>query len=78
MLQTGLNTVKLRIEKLHLNPDVYVLGLWLSQLANCSRRKALDYVEAACEVEVVSLTDKEFGANVEGAVTCEFKVLEVT
>lgn len=77
VLQKGRNMVKLRIEELHLNPGVYVVGLWLSQLVYCSGQQALDYVEAACEIEVVNLISEQLGVSAFGPVTCQFKFLEV-
>ena len=75
--QTGHNFVRIRIEKLYLNPDVYVLGLWLAPLASCSGRKAFDYVESAFEIEVVNLESEKLGTKTIGAVTCDFEILEV-
>lgn len=78
-LHKGRNTVSLKIEKLYLNPDVYVLGLWLANIdTNCSGRNALDYVESAFEIEVVNLVSREFGVSANGAVTCDFQLLGVS
>jgi lipopolysaccharide transport system ATP-binding protein len=73
----GQNTVRLKIEQLHLSPDVYVLGLWLAQRSSCNRNTALDYIESAFEIEVVNLASEGLGMKVdeaEGAVTCRFKM----
>jgi lipopolysaccharide transport system ATP-binding protein len=74
-LQKGQNTIRLRIEKLHLNPDIYVLGLWLAQRSACNNNTALDYIESTFEIEVVNLASEGLGMKVddaEGAVTCRF------
>jgi lipopolysaccharide transport system ATP-binding protein len=81
-LKKGTNQVRLRIEQLHLNPDVYILGLKLSNKAG--RQTPLDYLESTFEIEVVH--DKEvahnkfgtFGIKEYSPVTCKFKILEIT
>ena len=81
-LKKGTNVVRLMIEQLHLNPDVYVLGLKLS--AKGGRWAPLDYIESTFEFEVVQ--DKEtaqnksetFGIKEYSPVTCKFKILETT
>ena len=72
-LRQGNNIVKLKIENLYLNPDIYLLGLWLSNLGSTSGRKSLDYVESAFEIEVVDLVSKDFGVKTDGAVPCRFE-----
>jgi lipopolysaccharide transport system ATP-binding protein len=74
-LRQGHNIVKLKIENLYLNPDIYVLGLWLSNLGSASARKSLDYVESAFEIEVVDLASEDFGVKTDGAVPCQFECL---
>jgi lipopolysaccharide transport system ATP-binding protein len=76
-LQKGQNIVRLKIEQLHLNPDVYVLGLWLAQKSVSYANAALDYVESAFEIEVVNLASEGLGMKIddaEGAVTCRFEM----
>jgi hypothetical protein len=81
-LKKGTNVVRLRIEQLHLNPDVYILGLKLSTKAG--RQTPLDYLESTFEMEVVH--DKKvahnksetFGIQEYSPVTCKFKILETT
>jgi lipopolysaccharide transport system ATP-binding protein len=78
-LQKGYNVVKLRIDKLFLNPNVYVLGLWMANISDSKGSQALDYIEYAFDIEVVNLTSQRFGMQEtpdDGAVTCQFKVLE--
>ncbi|NER51855.1 MAG: ABC transporter ATP-binding protein, partial [Symploca sp. SIO1A3] len=77
-LKTGKNIVTIRIENLYLNPDIYMLGLWLDKTGNSqSGSQALDYIESACEIEVVNFRSEEFGMQTLGYVTCNFNVLEV-
>jgi lipopolysaccharide transport system ATP-binding protein len=78
-LQKGYNVVKLRIDQLFLNPNIYVLGLWLANISDSSGNQALDYIEYAFDIEVVNLASQRFGMQEtpdDGAVTCQFKVLE--
>ena len=78
-LQKGHNVVRLMIEKLYLNPGVYVVGLWLANPINTLSIEAeFDHAPSAFEIEVVPLEFPEFGMrpNSDGVVTCPFKVLE--
>jgi homopolymeric O-antigen transport system ATP-binding protein len=76
-LKKGRTTVRLRIEQLHLNPNIYTLGLWLNKTGG-SLDIPLDYVESACEIEVVNLESEDFGIKEVSPVTCKFKILELT
>ena len=49
-LHQGRNIVKLRIEQLYLNPDVYIVALWLAHIGASSSRAALDHIESAFEL----------------------------
>ena len=75
-LKKGKNVVRLRIEQLHLNPDVYILGLKLSDKAG--RMTPLDYLESTFEIEVVHNKSEAFGIKEYSPVTCKFKILETT
>jgi lipopolysaccharide transport system ATP-binding protein len=75
-LKKGHNIVRLRIEQLHLNPDVYILGLWLRDKG--LKWTPLDYLEAAFEIEVVNHETESFGIMENSPVTCKFRILEVT
>jgi lipopolysaccharide transport system ATP-binding protein len=78
-LQKGHNVVKLKIDQLFLNPNIYVLGLWLANISESDGSQALDYIEYAFDIEVVNLASQRFGMQEtpdDGAVTCQFKVLE--
>jgi ABC-type polysaccharide/polyol phosphate transport system ATPase subunit len=74
-LERGRNLVTLRIPELHLNPGVYLVGLWLASPGG----GVLDHVEAAFQVEVITLQGRGLGMlpDSHGVVTCEFSVLEV-
>ncbi len=77
-LKKGQNIVKIRIEELHLNPDIYILGLWLHKKSKSIGYPPLDYLENACELEVVNVKSKDFEVNEGSPVTCKFKILSVT
>jgi len=74
-LAPGEHRVAVRIPALHLNPGVYVLGLWLAGPLEA----ILDYVPAAFEVEVVARPrDPGLGRapRYDGVVTCDLELLE--
>ena len=75
-LKKGHNVVRLRIEQLYLNPDVYMLGLWLKDKG--LKWTPLDYLEVAFEIEVVQNESEDFGIRENSSVFCKFKILEVT
>ena len=70
-LKKGRNQFKFRINRLHLNPGVYVVGLWLAK----SSGNVLDQIYSAIRIDVVDLEEREFGMRIDGAVTCEFKLV---
>jgi len=74
-LKKGHNVVRLRIEQLYLNPDVYMLGLWLKDKG--LKWTPLDYLEVAFEIEVVQNESEDFGIRENSSVFCNFKILEV-
>jgi len=76
-LKKGRTIVRLRIEQLYLNPDIYTLGLWLNKTGG-SLDIPIDYIESACEIEVVNLESEDFGIKEVSPVTCKFKILEIT
>lgn len=75
-LNKGHNIVRLRIEQLHLNPDVYILGLWLKDKG--LKWIPLDYLESAFEIEVVQNESEDFGITENSPVTCKFQILDMT
>ena len=76
-LKKGLNIVKLKIEQLHINPGIYMVGFWLDRIGNSSGSNALDYLEYAFEIEVVNIRTEKFGMQAIGLVTSNFEFLEV-
>jgi hypothetical protein len=79
-LRNGRNLVRLMIEKVSLNPGVYVVGLWLANpISTLSTDAEFDHAPSAFEIEVVHLEFPEFGMrpDSDGVVICPFKILEV-
>ena len=75
-LGEGDNLVRFRIDRLHLNPGVYSLGLWVSE----ARASApLDSIVQALELEVFPQVSKEYitRPDSDGVVTCSFKIVDV-
>lgn len=86
VLQRGYNTVKLKIQKLYLNPDIYVVGVWLAKMSESvaemgqnAENSLLDYIESAFEMEVINLASERGGIHYnadDGVVFCPFEVVE--
>jgi len=79
-LRKGHNLLRLRINKLHLNPGVYVAGLWLANPISAQRTGGeYDYIQSAFEVEVVDHSSAGFGlrSKSDGVVACQFEVFNV-
>jgi lipopolysaccharide transport system ATP-binding protein len=74
-LRPGRNALRLRIVQLHLNPGIYVLGLWLANPMGI----VFDHIESAARIEVIASESKQFGAQpiADGVVTNEFTVEKV-
>lgn len=72
-LKKGDNTLEIKIEQLHLNPGIYVLGLWLADPMGV----VFDHIESAMNLEVVAAEQEGFGARpiADGMVTTPFKIL---
>lgn len=77
-LRKGSNQVRLRIEKLHLTPGVYRVGLWLADPISARVNSAYDYIESAFEIEVIKLASEKPGLHPNAFVTCHFDFVEVT
>ncbi|NLF14863.1 MAG: ATP-binding cassette domain-containing protein [Anaerolineaceae bacterium] len=71
-LEQGSTLARLRIDELHLNPGVYVVGLWLANPAG----EVFDHVKSAIKIEVVEIEPKgdRLGvrARADGVVVCNF------
>jgi ABC-type polysaccharide/polyol phosphate transport system ATPase subunit len=68
-LRQGRNHFTFRIDRLHLNPGVYIVGLWMAKTSG----NVLDQIYSAIRLDVVDLEDNEFGMRIDGAVTCDFQ-----
>lgn len=68
-LKQGRNHFTFRIDRLHLNPGVYIVGLWMAKTSG----NVLDQIYSAIRLDVVDLEDNEFGMRIDGAVTCDFQ-----
>ena len=70
-LDRGTTVLFVKIEELHLNPDSYVLGLWLA-----NNDSEYDHVHDAARIEVVDPPFEVFGNRPawDGSVTCRFSV----
>ena len=78
-LRKGPNLIKLRINKLHLNPGCYVAGLWLANpIESRSTGGEYDHIQSAFEIDVVQHSFGGFGSppDSDGFVQCEFEVVE--
>ena len=78
-LKKGRNLIKLRINKLHLNPGRYVAGLWLSNpMGSTVTGGEYDHFQAAFEIDVVQHSFGGFGSapDSDGFVNCQFEVVE--
>ena len=75
LLTEGYNELQLRIERLHLNPGVYVLGLWLADPMGV----VFDHIESTLNLDVVATDSEGFGARpaADGMVTTPFSLLDV-
>jgi lipopolysaccharide transport system ATP-binding protein len=79
-LRKGNNAVKLRIEKLPLNPGTYIVGVWIANPIHANRTGGeFDQIQSAFEVEIVEAGSQLLGKrpDSDGFVTCPFEVLEV-
>jgi lipopolysaccharide transport system ATP-binding protein len=74
-LRAGRTVLSFRIEQLHLNPGVYILGWWLNDPVG---NNILDFVEHGVTLEVVEDTSGEARIRpmADGLVACEFVVAE--
>jgi lipopolysaccharide transport system ATP-binding protein len=74
-LEAGEHRFTLRIPALHLNPGVYVLGLWVAGPLSA----ILDHVPGAFELEVIAQPrDRGLGRapSDDGVVTADLELLE--
>ena len=71
-LSKGRNQVKLRIDHLYLNPDIYILGLFLA-----NPDVVYDNIESAFEIEVIDRVTEGLGMKpeIDGVVSCDLQIL---
>ena len=71
-LETGLNTIKFQINSLHLKPDSYRIGLWMSDPMG----EVYDWIENAIEISVIEHLNQSLGTKprTDGCITCNFTV----
>ena len=74
-LREGVNHVRLNLERLYLNPGIYIVGLWIAD----SSAGLHDEIDAALRIEVVDVTGPGMGVRPgdDGAVPCQFDVSEL-
>lgn len=74
-LPRGTTVLRLRIDRLHLNPGLYVVGLWIGG----PNGKALYDVPSVFELEVIDHTGADGRPTVgwDGAVTCDCRLIEM-
>jgi lipopolysaccharide transport system ATP-binding protein len=73
-LQKGHNTIRLKIKELHLNPDIYTLGLWIADPPS----EVFDSIPSAIKIEVVELESQKIRVQADGAVTCNFELVGIS
>lgn len=71
-LRAGLNHITFKIDRLHLNPGQYSLGVWIANPG-----VALDHRVSVLQMEVVEAASDRVGIrpNIDGSVPCEFRVV---
>lgn len=79
-LQQGRNIIKLKIKELHLNPGIYVIGLWIADpiIANSSSGAPFDFLDCAFNIKVVNFEYEKPGMRPsgDGIITCKFEIIE--
>ena len=68
-LQPGENHLRVQIEKLHLNPGIYTIGLWAADPPN----EIYDEIRAACLMEVIETEKEKIRVQADGLVAVKFK-----
>jgi lipopolysaccharide transport system ATP-binding protein len=73
-LREGHNIVRLKIEELHLNPGIYSVGLWIADPPS----EVHDALSSALKIEVVELESEKIRVRADGAVVCDFQLMDVS
>jgi lipopolysaccharide transport system ATP-binding protein len=68
-LKSGENHLRVQIEKLHLNPGIYTVGLWAADPPN----EIYDEIRAACLMEVIETEKEKIRVQSDGLVAVKFK-----
>jgi hypothetical protein len=73
-LASGRNEVQLRINRLHLNPGSYILGLYLADPLGV----VIDHIQSAFEITVADIETQKLGQRpvADGLVSCDFELIE--
>lgn len=71
-LQEGENTVKLKIDQLHLNPGLYTLGLWVAD----PPLEIYDYIPSAALFEVVETQKENIRVQADGLIPVKFSLMK--
>lgn len=69
-LREGENTVKLKIDQVHLNPGLYTLGLWVAD----PPLEVYDYIPSAALFEVVETEKEKIRVQADGLVPVKFQI----
>jgi lipopolysaccharide transport system ATP-binding protein len=72
-LQEGKNTIKLRIDQVHLNPGLYTIGLWVAD----PPLEIYDYIPSAVLFEVVETEKGKIRVQADGLIPVKFSLTEV-
>jgi len=73
-LREGENSLRLRIDQLHLNPGIYTLGLWVAD----PPIEIYDYLTSAALIEVVETEKENIRVQSDGLIPVTFQVIEST
>lgn len=68
-LRAGENHLRLEIEKLHLNPGIYTVGLWAADPPS----EIFDEIRSACLIEVIETEKEKIRVQADGPVPVKFK-----
>lgn len=72
-LREGMNSIKFRMDQLHLNPGMYTLGLWAAD----PPIEVYDHVTSAVLFEVVETEKEKIRVQSDGLVPVKFQIFDV-
>lgn len=72
-LREGENTLTLRIDQLHLNPGMYIIGLWAADPPS----EVYDYIPSAALFEVIETENKNIRVQSDGIVSVKFSISQM-